>query len=420
MASLLSTIFADKLINDDRAPVGKLKIPAVEGSFLVFLPKPAVWNQLFALLVVQVAILSVFATAIYLLIVKKRSGKTVRTGQLLGFGVIIPLALVSPFLLTDALDIQSPVIRLGVVILPQIVVFRCIEAMYDTSPPIVESSLVNYISYYSSSCDNVWGTKTKLRIAVSSSEIRTNIWRIVSQMLVLSLIISYMMHHKFQPHDTNVVLDQYNVNLDLFQYPQLLNNYFAAIMTFFALSLGFNMCAFANNLQGVSHRQVFRNPLFSSVSPSDFWGYRWNMVIHSTLKRGVFKPMRKAGFSSTLAIISAFLASGLLHDYSWMVMFRPTVAQRDENGKCVDCWAPIMGKQSFFFLWCGITMILERPIGKLTIAKWATKNLPRPIISTMVVLTVLPFAHWFAGDWIVGKYFEQLSQGLFKVTYEAP
>ena len=191
-------------------------------------------------------------------------------------------------------------------------------------------------------------------------------------------------------------------------------------MTFFALSLGFNMCAFANNLQGVSHRQVFRNPLFSSASPSDFWGYRWNMVIHSTLKRGVFKPMRKAGFSSTFAIISAFLASGLLHDYSWMVMFRPTVAQRDENGNCADCWSPIIGKQSVFFLWCGITMILERPIGKLAITKWVTKNLPRPIMSTMVVLTVLPFAHWFAGDWIVGKYFEQLSQGLFKVTYEAP
>ena len=147
-------------------------------------------------------------------------------------------------------------------------------------------------------------------------------------------------------------------------------------MTFFALSLGFNMCALANNMQGVSHHQLYCNPLFSSVSPSDFWGYRWNMAIHNTLKRGVFQPMRKAGFSPTLAVVAAFLSSGILHDYSWIIMFHPTVVQRDENGNCADCWAPIMGKQTVFFLWCGITMILERPIGKLAFVQWAAKTLP--------------------------------------------
>eukprot|EP00546_Thalassionema_frauenfeldii_P012146 CAMPEP_0178918672 /NCGR_PEP_ID=MMETSP0786-20121207/13954_1 /TAXON_ID=186022 /ORGANISM="Thalassionema frauenfeldii, Strain CCMP 1798" /LENGTH=58 /DNA_ID=CAMNT_0020592403 /DNA_START=719 /DNA_END=892 /DNA_ORIENTATION=+ len=56
------------------------------------------------------------------------------------------------------------------------------------------------------------------------------------------------------------------------------------------------------------------NPLFTSRSPSDFWGRRWNLLVHSLLKGGIFKPVRKY-FSSTVATVAAFLASGALHEW---------------------------------------------------------------------------------------------------------
>lgn len=125
------------------------------------------------------------------------------------------------------------------------------------------------------------------------------------------------------------------------------------------------------------------------------------------------------GYPPYVATLAAFIASGLLHDLTWAFLFVPTSNQRDENGNCIEgnCWYPIVGKQTAFFLWCGITMLLEKPIGKLAPVQWMSKNLPLPIVSTLVVCTALPFAHWYPGDWIVGRYFHDYSMGLFVIKY---
>jgi hypothetical protein len=85
----------------------------------------------------------------------------------------------------------------------------------------------------------------------------------------------------------------------------------------------------------------------------------------------------------------------------------------------VDCLDYIRFKDTAFFMWCGLTMILSEPIGCLPPVQWMAKNLPRAVISTLVVMTALPFAHWFAGDWIVGGYFRQFSMGTFKIVYRS-
>jgi hypothetical protein len=121
------------------------------------------------------------------------------------------------------------------------------------------------------------------------------------------------------------------------------------------------------------------------------------------------------------AILAAFLASGLLHDYTWAVLFTPPRAAYNEEGKCIGfCWYPLIGKQSAFFLYCGLTMLLEKPAGKLPVIKWAAKNLPTVTVSTFVVLTALPIAHWYPGDWIVGQYWHDYSIGIFKIVYSSP
>jgi hypothetical protein len=68
-------------------------------------------------------------------------------------------------------------------------------------------------------------------------------------------------------------------------------------------------------------------------------------------------------------------------------------------------------------MWCGLTMILSEPIGRLPPVQWMAKNLPRVVISTLVVMTALPFVHWFAGNLIVGGYFRQFSMGTFKIVH---
>ena len=88
------------------------------------------------------------------------------------------------------------------------------------------------------------------------------------------------------------------------------------------------------------------------------------------------------------------------------------------TGLCVGrCWYPVVGKQTLFFLWCGVIMALEKPVGNLPLVRWMAGNLPTVVISTLVVLTVLPICHWYCGDWIVGQFFHDYSVGLFKITY---
>jgi hypothetical protein len=181
--------------------------------------------------------------------------------------------------------------------------------------------------------------------------------------------------------------------------------------------VSFKVGALGNELQGYKTAMIFRNPLFTSRSPSDFWGHRWNMVIHETLKRGAYKPALVLRYPKKVAILVTFLASGLLHDLCATIIFYKSVHDYDSSGKCVDCLDHIRFKDTVFFMWCGLTMILSEPIGRLPPVQWMAKNLPRVVISTLVVMTALPFVHWFAGNLIVGGYFRQFSMGTFKIVH---
>jgi hypothetical protein len=84
--------------------------------------------------------------------------------------------------------------------------------------------------------------------------------------------------------------------------------------------------------------------------------------------------------------------SGMFHDYIWSVVFyRPNRPVVCNDG---DCLVPQFGKLTAFFLYTGIIMLLERPIGNTRPVLWMSKHVPTPVISTLLVLLHLPFAHW--------------------------
>ena len=118
-----------------------------------------------------------------------------------------------------------------------------------------------------------------------------------------------------------------------------------------------------------------------------------------------------------MAIVATFCLSGLLHDYCWSLIFYHHEHEYDDNGHCVDCFLPIVWKQTAFFVYNGIIMLLERPVTRhVSIIPKMSKTLPLPVLSTLVTLTALPVVHWFAGDWIIGGYFKDFPIGLFKIV----
>jgi MBOAT, membrane-bound O-acyltransferase family len=68
-------------------------------------------------------------------------------------------------------------------------------------------------------------------------------------------------------------------------------------------------------LTGCEAEAFADNPRGQSTSPSDFWGRRWNRLIHECLKNGVYKPVRfVSGGPRWLAIGATFLASSMFHE----------------------------------------------------------------------------------------------------------
>jgi hypothetical protein len=60
---------------------------------------------------------------------------------------------------------------------------------------------------------------------------------------------------------------------------------------------------------------------FLATSPRDFWSRRWNRLCRGHFHRVVFTPILRHTGSHSLAAMSVFVLSGLLHDYLNLVAF---------------------------------------------------------------------------------------------------
>ena len=280
MSRPLQNLFADKLVDDDRLPFWTFEMPNGQ-VFGVLAPKLQFWIDLVLLLVIQTIFMCSFAAMIYRFIVPHRSSVG---AFMLGYGVIIPLAMLLPYEILEYFHIANRTLKMSVCTVANVVVFRCIEAMHGTSPDCVETSMGHYMTYYSSLPEFVWDTKTNRRVKIKAKRLLTNIWRLIVHFVAVSLVLSYLLAYDFKPFQSDVVLNDFHLTPELLYPGQLANNYLAGVLTFFTLSVGFNLVAFAQNAQGFLTQDVFRNPLFSSHCPTDFWGRKWNLIIHRQLK----------------------------------------------------------------------------------------------------------------------------------------
>ena len=193
------------------------------------------------------------------------------------------------------------------------------------------------------------------------------------------------------------------------------------VMLSFSLS---GTALLASLLTGVSFDDnVTNNPMFCSSSPSDFWGRRWNNLIHTDLKRGVYRPiLRSNSGSKALASLATFCMSGILHEYVWALLFVPNHWQREEEKECCpSCYCHWwFGKQFVFFGWNGILIVLENVIMTVLKSKgdyyssWMCcwSYLPLWLRHHLVVVLSLPVGHLFTADMIGSGGARHLEQGI--------
>jgi hypothetical protein len=329
---------------------------------------------------------------------------------LFGWGIVIPLSFYIPYCIVYVFHIQNKSIKLSTATTTFIVAFRCIEAMYHTSPHTVEYNINTYLIYYSSLLHFQWNHITHKRRKIRIVEFIHNTLSFIGTLILLSIVLSYEMHYNFEPFVTPIrQIDNVNFTLDIFHIGHILNMYLLAILTYLTLSFGLEITGIGEQVKGYYTNPIFHNPLFTSRSPSDFWSRKWNNMIHTILKYGTFYPAQQY-LSKRMALLLTFAMSGLMHEYVWTLIFyhHPD----DDKGEEFK-FIPQLSKVTAFFTWNGIIMLLERPLTPYI--RPISSKLPTIVVSTLVVLTALPVSHWYTGDWVVGGVFRNLSLGCWTI-----
>jgi hypothetical protein len=134
-------------------------------------------------------------------------------------------------------------------------------------------------------------------------------------------------------------------------------------------------------------------PLQRSTSPSNFWGRRWNLLIHACLKNGVYKPIRSLGGHTTIAVVTTFIASALFHE--WLL---PSV---------MPMYPHTHGATIVFFLWQAMLVAIEMMIGGkiLHYVSYVMGFFPQPFRTLCVIALGLPVGHWFLDSYIRSDFF---------------
>lgn len=194
-------------------------------------------------------------------------------------------------------------------------------------------------------------------------------------------------------HEKIVVLSDY---LD---WRHLCNCFVIAV--FFQQALALSDALSSNLVQftlGYKVNQMMHNPMIEATSPSDFWGRRWNVLVHAVMKRGVYKPVRKHSSSPVLASLAVFVASGLFHEWLVHAVFLYHRPASSTSGV-------LLGSNTAFFVWNFGVIVMEKMLSGSKYVRSIGKMVPNVLIPFMIIMTSLPMAHWFGNPYLHGGFF---------------
>jgi len=111
--------------------------------------------------------------------------------------------------------------------------------------------------------------------------------------------------------------------------------------------------------------------------------------------------------------MATFLVSGFVHEYILIFL----VQRKGETSS----YEPQFGNQFLFFAWNGIVLFLERALlsteqGQSS-SKWMQSNVPKPIRTALVLLTVLPIAHLFTDEYVKSSFYDDAAFGFPRIEY---
>lgn len=387
---------------DNREPI--LTFQFQDRLLAIYFVSIPFWIEALVLMVLHACFAAVIGLAIYSLIIRQRGTPL---AFLVGFGIMVPFWTLAPGPTLDALGITNKVFRFCyAVITPTTSIFRVIEAMYGFAPEHATKSASSYALYYGSPMLLVYDLKTATFVKATSNVIVGHLFKFVLYLFLTGIYQSLftLLPHNFPPLGTTHAerMDEwYNID-SIFNVNRLRESVlYGILLQCYLATFGEGLIFFTSFVTGIETYEIMRNPIFKSKSPSEFWGRRWNLLIHNCLKNGVYKPVRSIGGSRATAVFAAFVASGLFHENLLPIVFFD--------------YKNVKGATTVFFLWQASLMVLEVLLSSMVTFTTLNKMVPGPIKTVLVILLGIPLGHWFYDSYVHSNFFQQGHVGLIAI-----
>jgi hypothetical protein len=337
----------------------------------------------------------------YHFVIKKRGSMP---SYLMGYGVIIPLAILLPPFLVKSLGIYNTSVSMGfAAYVGMLMPFACTQAMHGAPVPYLEESLSSYLTDYSPLVPYERDRKTGKPIKATQKYLRQRLFHVmVTKFLICIGAFSLVMNFKYYPFGSS---DQV--------WPRMGNNFCHAFLMWVLMDYGDGFYGLISSyFSGNKCINIMQNPLFASQSIAEFWGKRWNQTMHLYFKRGIVKPMYRAGAPRWMIVATVFIVSGLFHEYMCYVI---STKHRFHPHYIGEIYVPNYGNLVKFFFYNAAALLLENQLQPMLVP--IKKRLPKPVITACVLLSVLPIGQWFTDEYVNSGFFDDIARGLPVIAY---
>lgn len=396
MAEEGSVAWAHKWEGDPRNPLFTFQVfDQLYGFYFLSVP---LWLQLLFFIACETLVAAVVAVLFYNTVVRKHGSSQ---AYLIGYSIFLPFWMFAPKIAMEQLGIDNKIFRFCLcVITPTMSIFRTTEAVHGFAPKYAVGSAADYALYFATPLYLMHDNKTDKYIKASA---RRMLWHLGRFLVFLFMAGMYQSLFTLFPGHFPSLGSHLPVNKlseDWFSWKKAIDPAQWRDSAMYAFLFQLYLTAFGEGLvfatTALTQRQtepLMDNPLFESKSPSDFWGRRWNLLVHRGLKQGVYKPVRQQGGTKPLAVLATFVASGLFHE--WLL---PSVFFDYPNTH---------GTTLMFFSWQAGLVALEATIGHWTVFERASKTLPGVVRTFLVIIAGVPLGHWFCEAYVSSNFFLQ-------------
>lgn len=166
--------------------------------------------------------------------------------------------------------------------------FRWLELLLGTGPKGFDLSLRNFVIYFASPAEVLFDGAGRLK-ASPDGLVSELLFRIAKHMLLGTIVLSIGKATSFAPF---LESGADAATMPLLGFPQAEPAiYLQTLYIYCTLATAMLMHRLLLAFFGIDTVDSMQTPLLLSVSLREFWGRRWNLVVHRLMKRTFFVPL---------------------------------------------------------------------------------------------------------------------------------